>query len=392
MSEASKTALGSIVYRFQLFFVFFVLIALLIPTLRFIAPGIVEQIQYAATRGRQRAEFEIAGEELEKSGLSELSQSYEMVMKRIGPSVVHIVTSGRSLSSEGSENGSSFGSLVPHELRGMGSGIIVDSDGLVLTNLHVVADADDIKVTLSDDREKPARVVGIDEKTDLALLKISEQNLISAVWNDRDIREGALVWAVGSPFGLLRTISSGIISATNRSRISGKTNQTLLQTDVPLNPGNSGGPLVDADGCVVGINTAIHGPEFRGISFAIPSRVAKAAYQQMRSENYPARGYLGVGMDLITPEKAAELGIKSAGVLVREVRCSEHDPTPAQSAGVRVGDVIVAWNEQSVKTPEQLSALVAATEIGSNSKLTIIRGKKEIVLDVEVRARPLQIL
>jgi S1-C subfamily serine protease len=386
MSDTTPRDIEATFRRFLLYI--FIGVGLLV-VLKTVLPGIVEEIQYSATRGRERAEYELAGQFLEGSALADLSKSYELVMKKIGPSVVHIVTSGQAIRGE---NGFGIPSLLPREQRGMGAGIVVDSAGYVLTNFHVVVDSDDIQVTLADDRTQPATVVGIDSEADLAILKIGEENLTPVDWSDSDeVEEGALVWAVGSPYGLNKTISSGIISATNRSRLSGRTNQLLLQTDVPLNPGNSGGPLVDAMGRVVGINTAIHGPEYRGISFAIPSRVARTSYQRMRNSTYPTRGYLGVGMDPISAEQAAEIGLeRRSAVLVREVRTSVGNPTPAQDAGVRAGDIVVGWNDQVVESPEQLSSLVAASAVGTTAKLSIVRAGNSMTLNIEVRSRPLQ--
>ena len=170
------------------------------------------------------------------------------------------------------------------ETGGQGSGVIIDPAGYILTNYHVVRGANEIRISLSDGRKVDANLVGRDAATDLAVLKVAADGLLAAEWGDsNDLEVGALVWAVGSPFGLQRSITFGILSAKNRAGVAGTVYQDFLQTDAAVNPGNSGGPLVDARGRVVGINTAIVGEAYQGISFAIPSSVARGVYERLKT-------------------------------------------------------------------------------------------------------------
>jgi serine protease Do len=203
-----------------------------------------------------------------------------------------------------------FPSPRRRESSGQGSGVIVDAAGYIVTNYHVIRDATEIEVGLSDGRRLGAQLVGTDSATDLALLRIDADRLTSAEWGDSERLEvGSLVWAAGSPFGLQRTITFGIISAKNRAGVAGNAYQDFLQTDAAVNPGNSGGPLVDEQGRIVGINTAIVGEVYQGISFAVPSNVVREVYERLRLEGKFARGWLGVEMDEVTDELADRLGL-----------------------------------------------------------------------------------
>jgi serine protease Do len=269
--------------------------------LQYLVPYLIERYHYAATRGRQQAEYEIAVEGLQTLPLESLSKAYQMVSQHVAPSVVHIDVGSRSedLSPTGGMP-PPFGPRMPLD-RGQGSGVIVDSNGYIVTNYHVVEQAGSIRVSLSDGRNVKARVVGFDQETDLALLKIEAHSLVASDWGDSDELEvGALVWAVGSPFGLQSTTTFGILSGKHRAGMAGAVYQDFLQTDAAVNPGNSGGPLVDVRGKIVGINTAILGDAFQGVSFAIPSRVAKHVVERLRSEGRVARGWLGVELRTVT--------------------------------------------------------------------------------------------
>ena len=363
-------------------------VLIVVALARFVMPWLVEEIQYASTRGRQRAEFELASEQLKNmSSLTDLSRSYELIMKRIGPSVVHIDTSEQAMNGPTIRR---FHADLPDDHQGLGSGVIIDPTGFILTNFHVIQGAELIDVTLSDERVLRAEVIGADPETDLALLKVEAKNLIAAEWGESDeLGEGALVWAIGSPFGLSRSITSGIVSATNRSRLAGNPGQDLLQTDAALNPGNSGGPLVNSEGNVVGINTAIYGARFNGISFAIPSSIAKQIARGMRTNSNSRSGYLGIGMQTVEESAAQRLQYPDGdrGVLIGIVR----DPSPAKSAGLRVDDIVIRWNDAKIESPEQLRDLVAKTKIGSAVEVVVYRGGKTIETDVMVGSRPLQL-
>jgi serine protease Do len=260
--------------------------------------------------------------------------------------------------------------------RSLGSGVIVDAQaGYVLTNNHVVEDADAITVKLADKRELPGTVVGRDPKTDLAVVRIKDASgLTAAPFGDSDqIDVGDWVLAVGSPFGLEQTVSHGIISAKGRVIGDGPYDD-FLQTDAPINPGNSGGPLVDLAGEVVGINTAIStrsgGSE--GIGFAIPSNMAKSIYHELVSSGKVVRGWLGISIQDLDPALAVHFGLPkdSKGVLVADVM----DQGPAKAAGLRSGDVIQSFAGKSVDSVRELQRLVAETPVGKESDLAVWRG------------------
>ena len=367
------------------------IVLIVIATLRFTAPVIVEEIQYALTRGRQRAEFETAGQYLQSTELGQLSGAYQMVSQRVWPSVVHI-----NVLIQGAAVANNRARILPLPERHMhgqeehrqGSGVIVDSNGYVLTNYHVVADASDIDVALSDGRRVAGELVGFDVLTDLAVVKISANQLIAAQWGDSDrIREGALVWAVGSPFGLERSITSGILSAKNRAGV-GRIYQDFLQTDAAVNRGNSGGPLVDASGSVIGINTMIAGETFLGISFAVPSSVAKEVYEKLVVEGHVARGWLGVGLESVSRNTASPsedeplVGARVISLVDQAVG------SPAREAGLRKGDIVVRWNDQVIDSPTTLIRAVAHTAIGTQAEVQVIRDGKEMATQVRVAERP----
>ena len=277
-----------------------------------------------------------------------------------------------------------FNEVPDREMKqqSLGSGFIIDRDGYIVTNNHVVDEAEEIKVKLSDGREMKAKVIGRDSKTDLALIKISStfENLPVLILGDSDsIRVGDWVMAVGNPFGLAQTVTQGIISATGRVIGSGPYDD-FLQTDAPINPGNSGGPLVNLKGEVIGINTAIV-PGGQGLGFAIPSNLAKSVVAQIREHGKVVRGWLGVTIQSVTPELAKSFGLKEAkGALVSDVAAGG----PAEVAGVKQGDVIVRFNGKSVDTSIALPRMVAETPVGSTVPLTVVRGGKEITLTVKI--------
>jgi serine protease Do len=367
----------------------FSILAILL-SLQYFVPKIVEETQYAAARGRQRAEYEQSGVTLKDQPLKELSRAYQMVSQRVGPSVVHINITGNDDEQPADEVSHLFG---PHrrESHGQGSGVIVDEAGYILTNYHVVKGSSEIKVGLSDGRSVKGQVVGVDALTDLAVIRVKADKLVAAEWGDSDeLHVGALVWAVGSPFGLQRTITSGILSAKNRAGM-GSVYQDFLQTDAAVNPGNSGGPLVDENGRIIGINTAIVGQTYQGISFAIPSSIAQEVYQRLRTEGHYARGWLGIALDSVSEERAKQLGMTEAkGAYVQQVVEDRGVASPAKLAGVRAGDVVVSWNDRKIDSPTTLSRAVAQTEIGSTARVVVIREGQEKTLEVTVGLRPQQ--
>jgi len=261
----------------------------------------------------------------------------------------------------------------------------MDSAGYILTNNHVIRGASEIQVSLADGRKAIATVIGRDGQTDLAVLKIEADKLVAADWGDSEtVEPGALVWAVGSPFGLERTITSGILSAKHRAGLAGNPTQDFLQTDAAVNPGNSGGPLVDASGRVIGINTAIVGDAYQGISFAIPSNVARDIYNRIKA----GRGWLGVRLEAITPELVDQLGLSAkSGVYIAGIYLHDNK-SPANTAGMQPGDVLLKWNGNAVCTPGELRALVEKTPAGSKAKAIVLRNDQELTLEIIVGRRP----
>jgi S1-C subfamily serine protease len=361
--------------------------------LRFFVPYFLEKIQYALTRGRERAELEIATAGLQELPLEQLSKASQLVSKRVGPSVVHIRVASVIDTGPTDESASFFGYRPPPEAEGQGSGVIVDAAGYILTNNHVVDGATEIQVSLSDGRVVDGEVVGVDALTDLAVIKIDADHLHAAEWGNSDELEvGALVWAVGSPFGLERTITFGILSAKNRSSRAGTAWQDFLQTDAAVNPGNSGGPLVDAGGRIVGINTAIVGESYQGISFSIPSSVARRVYEKLRKSGRVERGWLGVRLGDVTEELAREFSLSvSRGAYIHAVENDRRNPAPAQQAGIRPGDIVTSWNGKEVTDGATLSRLVARTEIGTDAEIVVVRQGRELTLSVHVGERPLRL-
>ncbi|PWC89658.1 serine protease [Azospirillum sp. TSH100] len=276
----------------------------------------------------------------------------------------------------------------------LGSGFIIDPSGLIVTNNHVVSDAAEIAVTLHDGTKLPAKLLGSDAPTDLALLKVeSAKPLTAAHWGDSETVEvGDWVVAIGNPFGLGGSVTAGILSARARDIQQGPYDE-YLQTDAAINRGNSGGPLYDANGGVIGINTAIYSPTGGsvGIGFAIPSSLAKPIIDQLKEDGKVRRGWLGVQVQRVTPDIAESLGVDgTGGALVTSVSPG----SPAASAGLRQGDVITAFNGGPLEQMRQLPRLVASTEIGRTVPLTLLRGGKAQSVQVtvgELRDEPQQL-
>lgn len=266
--------------------------------------------------------------------------------------------------------------------KSLGSGCIISQDGYIITNNHVVENADEIKVKLSDGREFKAKVIGRDSKTDLALIKISstfEKLPILSLGDSDKMRVGDWVLAVGNPFGLEQTVTQGIISATGRVIGSGPYDN-FLQTDAPINPGNSGGPLVNLKGEVIGINTAIV-PGGQGLGFAIPSSLAKSITAQLREKGKVTRGWIGVSIQNVTPELAKSFGMKEArGALIGDVVKG----SPAEKAGLVTGDIIVSFDGKKIQNSTDLPRLVAGTAVGSTVQLVVLRDNKESTHTIKV--------
>jgi serine protease Do len=265
--------------------------------------------------------------------------------------------------------------------RSLGSGFIISDDGYILTNDHVVDGADEIKVKLADGREFPGTVRGLDQKLDLALIKIEAgKQLPVAKLGDSDrLRIGEWVMAIGNPFGLEQTVTVGIVSAKGRVIGAGPYDD-FIQTDASINPGNSGGPLFNINGEVIGINTAIV-PGGQGIGFAIPVNMAKQIVDQLREDGKVTRGYLGVVVQPLTEELAQSFGLdRPHGALVSEVVKG----SPAERAGLKRGDVILSFDGQLIDEHNALPKLVASTRVGKTARMTVFRDGHELDLKVEV--------
>jgi len=268
---------------------------------------------------------------------------------------------------------------------GSGSGVIIDPDGHIVTNNHVIGDATEIEVRFSDKSKLVAQVVGKDQDTDLAVLKVTADHpLPSAKFGDSSgVRVGQWVLAVGNPFGLDRTVTLGVVSGVGRENINLSRYENFIQTDASINPGNSGGPLFNLRGEIIGINTAIINFA-QGIGFAIPSNMAKQVIQQLLTQGRVTRGWLGVGIQPLTAELARKFGVNEGdGVLVNEV----FEKNPAAAAGIKPGDILTRIDGIVIDTPNKLSRVVAGLPPGSTTKVEIVRDQQRLVLDVALVER-----
>ena len=268
---------------------------------------------------------------------------------------------------------------------GSGSGVIIDPEGHIITNNHVIGDATEVEVRFSDKSKLIAHVVGKDLDTDLAILKVTADHpLPSARFGDSsDVRVGQWVLAVGNPFGLDRTVTLGVVSGIGRENINLSRYENFIQTDASINPGNSGGPLFNLRGEVIGINTAIINFA-QGIGFAIPSNMAKQVIQQLLTQGRVTRGWLGVGIQPLTAELARKFGVNEGdGVLINEV----FEKDPAAEAGIKPGDILTRIDGTVIDTPNRLTRVVAGFLPGSTAKVEIVRDQQRFVLDVALIER-----
>src|SRR5690348_15414160 len=289
----------------------------------------------------------------------------------------------------GRQQGRPFNMPQQHAQRiALGSGFIIDPSGYVVTNNHVVANADKVTVVFQDNSKHPAKVIGRDSKTDLALLKIdAKQPLPYVTWGDSTAAQvGDWVLAVGNPFGLGGTVSTGVISARGRDIHAGPYDD-FLQIDASINRGNSGGPTFNLNGQVIGINTAIYSPNGGsvGIGFAIPSSLAKPVIEQIKEHGKVERGWLGVQIQEVTPEIAQSLGLpKPDGALVADVT----KDSPAAKAGLKQGDVILGFNGHDIGKVRDLPLVVAETPVGEKAKVDVLRGGDKKTVDVAIGPMP----
>ena len=274
------------------------------------------------------------------------------------------------------------------EITGLGTGFIIEKDGYIVTNAHVVDGAQSVKVTFSDGTSEDAKVIGEDKATDIALIKVkTDKDLTTVGFGDSDkVQVGEPVVAIGNPFGLGTSVSAGIVSALGRDLNSGPFDN-YIQTDAAINKGNSGGPLFDAEGKVIGMNSAIISPTGGsvGIGFSVPSDTIKTVVQDLQSSGTVKRGFLGVGIQPVSADIAAALGLdKPEGVLVANVS----DGTPAQKAGLKRGDIIVAVDGKPMKTPRDLTRAIGSDNPGTTVQLSLLRANKPITVSVTLETRP----
>ncbi|NOY90484.1 MAG: PDZ domain-containing protein [Deltaproteobacteria bacterium] len=317
----------------------------------------------------------------------QLGDAFSRVAESISPSVVSIHVEIERASMPRREMPSPFGRGQPRGgvVRGGGSGVIFTADGDILTNRHVVGDARRIEVLLRDGRTLPARLVGADEATDLAVIHVDATGLVPASFaSSEDARVGQWVVAVGSPFGLDYTVTAGVLSAKGRGGLGANEIEDYLQTDASINPGNSGGPLVDLEGRVLGINTMIIG-RGTGIGFAVPSDIAAHVADQLRQHGVVRRAWLGVGFQEVTPELASSFGVAAhGGALVNTVEPN----SPAARAGLRPGDVVVRVGSRAVTDGRDLFAEVLRHDVGDTLAVGIRRRGRAQTLSVTTSERP----
>jgi len=334
--------------------------------------------------------------------------SFAPTVNKVAPGVVKVytITKARSTTFESSPGSGMddllrrfFGGQFPNSRiprrsfevprqQGIGSGVIVTKDGYILTNNHVVDGADEVKVALQDGREFTAKVIGRDPKTDVAVIKISARDLPAVPMADSDkVQVGDVVLAIGNPFGIGQTVTTGIVSATGRGGAVGLDYEDFIQTDAAINPGNSGGALVDSEGRLIGINTAIlsRSGGNQGIGFAIPTNLARDVMGSLIKDGHVTRGYLGVMIQDLNPALAREFKLKdNKGALVSDVTPN----SPAEKAGLENGDLIVAFNGRKVTDSRHLKLEVARTQPGETVPVKVLRDGNTKTLEVTVKVLP----
>jgi Do/DeqQ family serine protease len=319
--------------------------------------------------------------------------SYADVAKKTVPAVVHIFTSQEVRSRNPFAGDPLFRHFFGDQTQrqsGLGSGVIVSADGYILTNYHVIEAADEIEVASNDGRKYRAKIVGADPETDLAVLKIppGDTRLPVITFAPPDsLRVGDVVLAIGNPFGVGQTVTSGIVSGLNRNRLGINTFENFIQTDAAINPGNSGGALVDSTGLLVGINSAIYSQSggSMGLGFAIPVSLARNVMEQIIRTGSVTRGWIGVEMQEITPELADSFRLNAnSGALVSGILRG----SPADRAGMRPGDALVAINGKEIPDAQAMLEMIATLSPGQTAKLRIRRDGRDIELAVNVAKRP----
>lgn len=357
-------------------------------------PNVLVEPKWKVTQSpRAKAEAE--------QSLSALQAAFVKIAEKVVPAVVNI----SSLNPSGGEQSGllpfkgepSFRDFLEDLFRGrserrqpssLGSGIIMNEAGFILTNYHVIKDAGEISVKLSNNARYKAKLIGSDSGSDLAVIKIDASGPIpfAPFGNSDRLQVGQWALAIGNPFGLDRTLTVGVVSALGRSRVGSALHQELIQTDASINPGNSGGPLLNIEGEVVGVNTAMLAWG-HGIGFAIPINAAKKITAELIEKGKVIRPWMGVGIEPLTPEAASSLGLsKEGGVLVSRIFAD----SPASTAGLMAGDVIIRFQGQKLQGTDHLQQLVAKTSVGQSAELDLNRAGKELRLKIKLGERPQQ--
>ncbi|MDP2755137.1 MAG: Do family serine endopeptidase, partial [Nitrospirota bacterium] len=331
--------------------------------------------------------------------LTQIGQATAEIAEAVKPAIVNISTT-RTIKIQGTTNpffddpffrrffGDQFRAPKERKTASLGSGVIVDSKGYILTANHVIQGAEEINVTLSDKREFKGKIVGNDAMTDIGIIKIDADNLPTIKWGDSDkLKVAETVLAIGSPYGLSQTVTTGIVSAVGRANVGIADYEDFIQTDAAINPGNSGGALVNVKGELVGINTAIFSTSggYQGIGFAVPTNMAKTVMDSLINKGKVIRGWLGVTIQSLTPELAKQFDLKEEkGVLVGDVV----EGGPAEKAGLQRGDVIIEFEGKKIEEPYQLRNMVANIEPGRGVEIKTIRDNKKEIKKVTIGDLP----
>jgi serine protease Do len=370
----------------------------------FVVSGIIIGLAISTSFNLQstaHSEVTISKEAIET--LSKVDLAMSEVAAAVKPAVVNI-SSSRVITQRGMQNpffndplfkrffgdefGGGNGKSKKFKESGLGSGVIVEKNGYILTNSHVVKDADEIKIKLADKREFKGKVIGMDPRSDVAVVKIDANDLpFLKIGDSSRMKVGETVLAIGNPFGLNQTITSGIVSAVGRANVGISDYEDFIQTDAAINPGNSGGALVNIRGELIGINTAIFSTSggYQGVGFAVPSNMAKSVMDSLIKTGKVVRGWLGVSIQPVTPELAKQFDVKEkSGILVGDVT----EDSPAAKAGILRGDVIISYDGKEVADPAVLRNMVAATEPGKQVAIKILRDGKPVAITVTVAELP----
>jgi serine protease Do len=328
----------------------------------------------------------------------ETGKAFSEIVRVVSPAVVNISTTKVVMRERGAQffdffddffsPYNDFGLPKQWKEQSMGSGVIVSKDGYIITNNHVISDAENIRVTLFDNRSFEAEVVGSDPKTDMAVVKIAADGLPVIPWGDSDkLQVGEFVLAIGNPFSLSHTVTMGIISAVGRANVGIADYEDFIQTDAAINPGNSGGPLVNTKGEIIGINTAIFSRSggYQGIGFAVPSSTARSIMEQLLKEGKVVRGWVGVTIQELTPELAERFGSKAyGGVLVGDVT----KESPAEHAGIKRGDIILEFGGKAVSNTSNFRNMAAQSRPGTKVPVKLLRNGREFSSALTVSEHP----